>query len=187
MAADPSAPLWSDRKGYASGPWFASEHEAFKEKGGSIQSGPRCVSHSLSLLTLGAAPPEAFQVDKPAGAHSGVNTQCPISWSAALKPYGKKLAYCATDCRQLKHYVQELAAHDDLFTVSWYIGDFCADPRADGWVCASHITVIAGCLLFNSSDGSAVDIRSEEFAERYGSAHVKRIFRVVPLDYPSEL
>ncbi|CAF5168391.1 unnamed protein product, partial [Rotaria magnacalcarata] len=35
--------------------------------------------------------PEDFQ--------GNLNTQDPVSWSAALKPYGMKLAYCPHDAR----------------------------------------------------------------------------------------
>lgn len=183
-----STPLWRDRGGYRAGPFFAAEHEDFKTKGGAIQRGPRCVSHSLSLLTLGLAPPAAFQTDKDEGRDSGINTQCPVSWSAALKRYGRKLAYCSTDLRTLGHFFTELCELNDIFTLSYYVGNFMAEPDPEtGWICGSHIVVMVGPRIYNSTDGSSIDVRTEEGRARYGDCFVKRIFRVVPADYPSEL
>ena len=180
-------PLWRDRDGAPCGPFFLSEHAEFLEQHGTVQTGPRCVSHSLSLLTLGAATPEYFQTDKPEGAESGVNTQCPVSWSNALKRYGKKLAYCSVDVRRLRHIAGELAELNDLFTVSYYCGDFMAEPKEDGFICGSHIVVVVGKYIFNSTDGSRTDITSSDFDRRYGDFYLKRVFRVVPADFPSEL
>ena len=136
-----------------------------------------------SLLTLGAARPEAFQ-----GEASGINTQDPVTWSNALKRYGKKLAYTSSDTRRLRWYVPELRALHDVFTVSYYTGDFTADPSQDGWVCGSHIVVVAGCKLYDScSSESPISLEDPSFDARYGGCFLKRIFRVVPLDYPSEL
>ena len=69
----------------------------------------------LSMLT--GVPAAEFR--GPNGAHP-VNTQDPVDWSNTMKQYGMKLAYCSTDCRQLKYYLPELVAHDDLFTLSYY-------------------------------------------------------------------
>jgi hypothetical protein len=187
MAYNRHTPLWRDRDGAPRGPFFRSEHARFLEQRGTIQTGPRCVSHSLSLLTLGEASPAQFQTDKEEGAESGVNTQCPVSWSAALKKYGRKLAYCSVDVRRFRHIAGELAELDDLFTVSYYCGDFTAEPRDDGFICGSHIVVVVGRFLFNSADGSRTDITTPEFDHRYGDYYLKRVFRVVPVDFPCEL
>ena len=167
--------------GAPAGPFW--DVAAFEARGGRIQEGPTCVSNSLSLLTLGDAPPEAFQ-----GAASGVNTQDPCTWSHALKRFGKKLCYTAADTRRWSWYVPELLSLGDVFTVSYYTGDFTMDPRADGWVCGSHIVVVAGGKVYDSSAGGApLGLGDPAFGERYGQRFVKRIFRVVPADYPSEL
>ena len=181
--ADRCCPLWRDRDGARAGPFW--DVAAFEARGGAIQEGPTCVSNSLSLLTLGAAPPEEFQ-----GAASGVDTQDPVTWSRALKRFGKKLCYAAADTRCLSWYVPELRALNDVFTLSYYTGDFMAPPRHDGWVCGSHIVVVAGGLLYDSCAGgqrNPLPLDDPEFEERYGSRFLKRVFRVVPIDYPSEL
>jgi hypothetical protein len=135
------------------------------------------------LLTLGKARPEDFQGDA-----SGINTQDPVTWSHALKRYGKKLAYTAADTRRLRWYVPELLKLHDLFTVSYFTGDFTADPTADGWVCGSHIVVVAGGKLYDScSEDSPLSLSDPSFDATYGGKFIKRIFRVVPDDYPSEL
>jgi hypothetical protein len=175
--------LWSDRAGAPSGPFWAAQLADFQAHGGMIQIGPTCVSNSLSLLTLGAARPEDFQ-----GEASGVNTQDPVTWSHALKRFGKKLAYTSSDTRRLRWYVPELLRLDDIFTVSYYTGDFTSDPSDDGWVCGSHIVVVAGGMLYDSCrDDSPTALGSPFFDELYGCKFLKRIFRVVPADYPSEL
>ncbi|UJR29458.1 hypothetical protein I4U23_010670 [Adineta vaga] len=73
-----------------------------------LQEGPTCVSNCLAMLT--GKRPEDFQ--------GNINTQDPVSWSAALKPYGMKLAYCPHDARKLKFYIEQLIALDDLFALS---------------------------------------------------------------------
>ena len=70
-----------------------------------VQIGGSCVSTGLSLLTG----------EEPISIRSQLNTQDPVSWSRYLQRHGMKLAYCSTDLRRLRHYVDELLAHDDLF------------------------------------------------------------------------
>lgn len=128
------------------GPFWTEQLALFGQHGGMMQIGPTCVSNSLSLLTFGAARPEEFQ-----GPASGVNTQDPVTWSQALKRHGKKLAYTSSDTRRFSWYVPELLRLHDVFTVSYYTGDvadFTADPNGDGFVCGSHIVVVAGGKLY---------------------------------------
>ena len=181
--ASKCCPLWRDRTGASPGPFW--DVAAFEARGGMMQSGPTCVSNSLSLLTLGAAPPEAFQ-----GEASGVNTQDPVTWSQALKRFGKKLCYTSSDTRRLSWFVPELLALNDVFTVSYYTGDFQSDPDETGWVCGSHIVVVAGGKLYDSCAGGELNplpLDHPTFDSRYGTRFLKRIFRVVPESYPSEL
>lgn len=174
-------PLWSERAGAPVGPFWAPQLREFEARGGMIQQGPTCVSNSLALLTLGAARPEAFQ-------GGAINTQDPVTWSRALLPFGMKLCYCSVDARRLSWYVPELARLHDVFTVSYYTGDHAADPGADGWVCGSHIVVVAGDKVYDScNEGSPILLTGAHFREHYGPRFVKRIFRVVPAAFPHEL
>ncbi len=117
-----------------------------------------------------------------------MNTQDPVTWSRALKRFGKKLVYTSSDTRRLRWYVRELLQLNDIFTVSYYTGDFMSDPGDDGWVCGSHIVVVAGGMIYDScSNDSPTALDSPSFDELYGCKFLQRIFRVVPADYPSEL
>ena len=94
------------------------------------QRGPTCVSTCLAMLT--GKRPEDFQ--------GNINTQDPVSWSAALQPYGMKLAYCPHDARKLKFYIEELIALDDLFALSFYTTEDPKEILADAdsnWLCYS--------------------------------------------------
>lgn len=134
------------------------------------QSGPRCVSTVLGMLTGQA--PETFQ--------GRINTQDPSSWSEALTAFGMKLAYCPTDARKIKFYVPELLALDDLFTLSYYTPpdaqSILADPDDRGWVCGSHIVVLHRDAVLDPASGLRHELAAFAGAER----HTKRIFRVVP-------
>ena len=134
------------------------------------QVGGSCVSTCLSLLS--GEDPELIR-------HQ-VNTQDPVSWSAYLRPYGMKLAYCPTDLRRLKHYVPELLALDDLFAIGTYSPEepreIGAEPDDEGWICSSHLVLL--------HRGTVHDTRFEQPCElvryRDRNRYVKRLFRVVP-------
>ncbi len=141
------------------------------------QSGPHCVSTVLAILT--GETPETFQ--------GSVNTQDPVSWSEALLPYGMKLAYCPTDARKLKHYIEELMHLDDLFTLSYYTTldheKILGEPDSRGWVTGSHIVVLHRRCILDPQSGTKVDARDHPCLEYY----TKRVFRVVPKDHPRGL
>ena len=141
------------------------------------QSGPHCVSTTLAILT--ETRPEDFQNDK-------VNTQDPVSWSLALNQYGMKLAYCPFDVRKLKFYMDELILLDDLFLLCYYspLGpEILRDPDERGWICGSHIVTLFRDKIIDSKRGFAVPARDHECNDHF----TKRIFRIVPIDYPRGL
>lgn len=141
------------------------------------QSGPHCVSTSLAILT--GAPPEAFQ--------GVVNTQDPASWSDKIKEWGMQLAYCPTDARKLGFYVPELAAMDDLFTLSYYTtldaAKILGAPDGRGWVCGSHIVVLHRDKILDPATGTVTGVDNHPC----NNYHTKRIFRVVPFGFPRSL
>jgi hypothetical protein len=152
--------------------WPNGEENFFRER--SIvavrQQGPRCVSTVLGMLS--GQTPESFQ--------HNVNTQDPVSWSAALAKYGMKLAYCPTDVRRLKFYLPELIKLDDLFTLSFYSPtdhSILEDPNEDGWVCGSHIVILHRENVIDPALGNAMHYKQHHCIEHF----TKRIFRVVPL------
>lgn len=137
------------------------------------QKGPHCVSTVLAMLT--GVKPEQF--------HGRVNTQDPVSWSAALLPWGMKLAYCPTDIRKLKHYMNELIELDDLFTLCIYMSqapnEILGDPDGDGWITSSHIVLMHRDIILDPMYGTA----SKAAASDCLDYHTKRIFRVVPIGH----
>jgi hypothetical protein len=137
------------------------------------QDGPHCVSTVLAMLTN----------VEPQEIRPRINTQDPVSWSDFLLDHGMKLAFCPTDCRRLQHYLDELLALDDLFTLSYFSPTepeaICADPDERGWVCGSHIVLLHRDQILDPATGSRCDAR-----EHYGMMHyTKRIFRVVPAEH----
>jgi hypothetical protein len=137
------------------------------------QSGPHCVSTVLAMLT--DKKPEDFQNNK-------LNTQDPISWSDCIKPYGMKLAYCPTDVRKLKFYIDELIALNDLFLLCYYSptgSAILSDPDDSGWVCGSHVVILHRNQIIDPKRGD------KQFAKEHkcNEKHTKRIFRVVPVHY----
>ena len=134
------------------------------------QVGGTCVSTGLSQIT-GEAPMDI---------RAQINTQAPTSWSLYLQQHGMKLAYCNSDFRRLKFYVDELLALDDLFTISTYsptdpeaIG---CDPDASGWVCGSHFFLLYRDTIYDTAQSKPILLEDYYGLDRY----VKRIFRVVP-------
>ena len=134
------------------------------------QRGPTCVSNCLAMLT--GRRPEDFQ--------GNLNTQDPVSWSAALKPYGMKLAYCPHDARKLKFYIEELIALDDLFALSFYTTynpeEILGDPDSTGFVTQSHLILLHRDKIYDSGGYRRPAARDHYCLEH----HTKRIFRVLP-------
>ncbi len=156
--------------------WTNEEENFFRNKKifPQIQEGSHCVSTTLAILT--GEKPEYFQ--------KVINTQDPVSWSEALKPFGMRLAYCPFDVRKIKWYIDELISYDDLFLLSYYSrrcnGErILSDPNTEGWICGSHIVTLHRDKIIDSKIGKAVDAKEHESME----AHTKRIFRVVPVDH----
>ncbi len=141
------------------------------------QRGPHCVSTVLGILT--ETPPEQFQ--------GRINTQDPASWSEALREVNMKLAYCPTDVRKMKHYMKELVALDDLFTLSYYTtldpNAILGEPNNSGWVTGSHIVILHRSTILDPQSGK----ETEAFVHKCNEYHTKRIFRVVPANYPRGL
>ncbi|MEJ5166130.1 MAG: hypothetical protein WHV67_03785 [Thermoanaerobaculia bacterium] len=136
------------------------------------QTGPHCVSTVLAMLV--GEKPETFQ--------KIINTQDPISWSDSLKPYGLKLAYCPTDVRKLKFYIDELIEHNDLFLLCYYCADeskIMSDPDPEGWLCSSHVVILLRDKIIDPKKGVIEQAKDHDCLER----HTKRIFRVVPVNY----
>jgi hypothetical protein len=130
-------------------------------------------STGLSLLTG----------EEPTAVRAQLNTQDPVSWSKYLQRHGMKLAYCSTDLRRLRHYADELLAHDDLFTISTYspgepdeIGE---EPDGSGWICGSHFVVLHRDTVYDTRFAHPVALRDYCDLNRY----VKRLFRVVPASH----
>lgn len=141
------------------------------------QKGPHCVSTSLAILTGRA--PEDFQ--------GTINTQDPRSWSEQLKPRGMQLAYCPTDVRKLKFYLEDLFCIDDLFTLSYYTAldhdEILGDPDSRGWLCGSHIVVMHREKIIDPMSGRVTPAHQHPCMQM----HTKRVFRVVPAGYPAAL
>ena len=162
---DPSTAFWSQPEAK---PFFRDLSLTHR-----VQIGGSCVSTGLSLLTG----------EEPVSIRPQLNTQDPVSWSRYLQRHGMKLAYCSTDLRRLRHYVEELLAHDDLFTLSTYspgnpldIGD---EPDSSGWICSSHFVVLHRDQVYDTRFAHPVPLRDYCDLNRY----VKRLFRVVPADH----
>lgn len=134
------------------------------------QRGPTCVSTSLAMLT--GQKPEDFQ--------GNINTQDPVTWSAALQPYGMKLAYCPHDARKFKFYIEELIALDDLFGLSYYTtwnpSQILNDPDDTGFVTQSHFILLHRDKIYDPAGYGCMPAREHHFLDH----HTKRIFRVVP-------
>ena len=155
--------------------WGREEAPFFREQSFTPrqQAGPHCVSTVLAMLTN--VEPEEIRPQ--------INTQDPVSWSAFLGDHGMKLAFCPTDCRRLEHYLEELLALDDLFTLSYYSPTepeaFCAEPNERGMVCGSHIVLLHRDQILDPATGSRCAVRDHRGMKHY----TKRIFRVVPVTH----
>lgn len=135
-----------------------------------VQRGPTCVSNCLAMIT--GKRPEDFQ--------GNINTQDPVSWSAALQTHGKKLAYCPHDVRKLKFYIDELIALDDLFVLSFYTtldsDELLGDADRTGYVTQSHLIVLHRDKIYDSTQFGWEAARNHHCVDY----HTKRIFRVLP-------
>ncbi|MCS7014629.1 MAG: hypothetical protein RMI91_14600 [Gemmatales bacterium] len=159
--------------------WPQDNEAFFRDKTFRVirQHGPHCVATVLAMLT-GDSPDKFMEK---------INTQDPVSWSEALREAGMKLAYCPTDIRKLKHYMAELVAYDDLFTLSYYTTTepekLLGEPDERGWLVGSHIVILHRQMILDPATGEAGDAFQHECNEY----HTKRIFRVVPVDHPRGL
>jgi hypothetical protein len=164
MPYDTKSQLWSTE-----GEAFFRDRVFHAQK----QSGPHCVTTVLAMLT--GLPAEVFQ--------GKVNTQDPASWSQALGVSGMKLAYCPTDVRKLRHYMDELRRMDDLFTLSYYTTTdhvrMLGEPDDRGWLTGSHIVILHRRLILDPRSGNV----EEAPAHPCNGFHTKRIFRVVPVNH----
>lgn len=137
------------------------------------QVGGSCVSTGLGLLTR----------EEPAAIRGKLNTQDPVTWSRYLRSFGMKLAYCPTDLRRLRHYMDEILRHDDLFAVGTYSPsdprEIGGKPDSSGWICGSHFVLIHRDTVHDTRHDQPVKLAEYEDLDRY----VKRIFRVVPADH----
>ena len=132
----------------------------------------KCVSTSLAIIS--GVDPDYF--------YDKINTQDPISWSDSLHQFNMKLAYCPTDIRKLKFYMNELIEFDDLFLLSYYIPfgpKILKDPDENGWICSSHIVVLYKDKIYEPKDGKIYDANKHSS----NNHHTKRIFRVVKKDF----
>lgn len=159
--------------------WPRIDRQFFAERSFRMakQEGPSGVPAVLAMLT--GVPPSLFQ--------GKVNTQDPTSWSEALGPWGMALSYCPTDMRKVRFYIDELIALDDLFTISYYTSrnnaELFADPDPGGWVTDAHMVLLHRDKVLDPLLDSPCDARSHKFMD----LHTKRIFRVVPLEYPRRI
>lgn len=169
----PETPLWSP----ASPPL---ERQPVVRLTPRTQERCRCVATCLAALS----PPSVTPRD-----YFDVHKADPYAWSRALEPHGLKLAYCNTVPTSLAHYVDELVALDALFLVGVYTEDgdgvsdggqrITAPLNGAGTNGGSHLVVVQGDQLFDPSGGNVKPLRTSH----YVAYAVKRIFRVVPLDY----
>jgi hypothetical protein len=81
------------------------------------------------------------------------------------------------------HYLDDLLALDDLFTLSYYSPSdpeaICADPNENGWICGSHIVLLHRDQILDPASGVRTSARDHKGRGRF----TKRIFRVVPAQH----
>ena len=141
------------------------------------QSGLTCVATALGSL-MGKWPAHFLGLQE----EGKLNTEDPVSWSDALRPFGMKLAYVPLDARKLRFFMAALVAINDLFLLSYYSGlslDILRDPDADGWVCESHVVILHRDQIIDPAIGE----RRPAFDHWCNLFHTKRIFRVVPANH----
>lgn len=165
MAPDSTSRLWPNTQDV----FFRDKYVApIKQEGGG------CVPTCLAMLT-GVSPDILREC---------LNTQDPVSWSAALIRHGMKLAYLPVDVRKLEFYIDELIEYDDLFVLGFYSSKKGAlklldDPDESGGVCPSHLVILHRDKIIDPARGASED------ASKYDrlKSHTKRVFRVVPSDH----
>jgi len=83
--------------------------------------------------------------------------------------------------------MKELVALDDLFTLSYYTTNdpnaILGEPNNSGWLTDSHIVVLHRSKILDPKSGK----ETEAFDHECNQYHTKRIFRVVPAEYPRGL
>ena len=142
------------------------------------QSGPSCVATTLSMIveSLGyTADVDYFK--------EVTNSQSPQTWSESLKPFGLQLAYCNTDVRRLRYYLEELASLKDLFLVSFYSIDPPFDIDKNGKLCTAHIVTMHKDTIYDTAKNAEYGGVSRFQNYPRLNRPVKRIFRVVPLGH----
>lgn len=154
--------------------WTTTDEDYFRDRVliPQKQAPKQCVATTLAMLTE----------TKPSDFVGKINTQDPVSWSDALRPYDMKLAYCPSDVRKLRHYVEELVACDALFALCYYVADppeILGEPDSEGWICGSHIVILHRDTILDASGGTSTPARKHSAMDR----HTKRIFRVVPASH----
>jgi len=146
-----------------------------------MQAGLTCVSTALGSLS-GMGPEHFLRLQK----RRKLDTNDPVSWSEALKPFGMKLAYLPFDARKLRFYMDELMQLNDLFLLSYYSGislEILRDPDNNGFVCESHVVILHRDRIIDPALGES----RPAFEHWCNGCHTKRLFRVVPLNYPRGL
>jgi len=106
-----------------------------------------------------------------------LNTEDPVSWSEALRPFDMKLAYVPYDQRKLRYFMAELVGLADPFLLSYYSGlslDILRDPDEYGWVCESHVVILHRNHIVDPALGES----RPAFDHWYNGFHTKRIFRL---------
>ena len=94
-----------------------------------------------------------------------------------------KLAYCPHDARQIKFYIEELIALDDLFALSFYTSenpaDILNDADSSGFVTQSHFILLHRDQIYDPN------WFQPELAQNHHCVthHTKRIFRVLPVSH----
>jgi hypothetical protein len=158
--------LWNDTEEIK---LILPELSLFKQKSKS------CVPTCLAAIT--SISPEKFY---------HINSQDPKSWSLALKEYKLKLAYCCYDFRKLKFYQEELLNYDGIFIIGLYtrhIGIISKDYDPTT-ICPSHCLVLFKNKIYDPQEGNLLSFDEKS---KWNEMYVKRIFRVVPIDYSKEI
>jgi hypothetical protein len=168
---------------FTTGLWSNRQEHFFRERPMRCikQDGPHCVSTVLAILT-GKRASYFLRLQR----NGKLNTQDPFSWSESLRPFGMKLAYVPFDVRKLRFYMDELVVLDDLFLLCYYTGrriEILRDPDEEGWVCGSHVIILHRDQIIDPFWG----VMEHAFDHRCNERHTKRIFRIVPGDYPRGL
>lgn len=163
---NPNAPLW-----HGESESFFLDMKIEHQK----QSGPSCAPTTLAMIARATGADVSVEDMKEV-----INTQAPHTWSNALKPYGLQLAYCNSDQRELRYFIDELVELDDLFLLSFYSHDLPRIPDSNGKLCTAHVVTLHRDVIFDTAKKSGVfDAKNYPRLDNV----TKRIFRVVPLGH----